>query len=406
MYEIFFNPRVMTLWIAIHSMSFVALKFRQWERPLSILAFAALQFYFFVILNVLKAPFIPTAPVFFLISTVVLVSYSNGSLTWMGATWFFSWLTANLWIKTALGTPSFLSMATSIAMVVNIAFMACFAFVSRYYANRLAKHIALLGPQARYDDYRIQASKMQTLGELTASIAHEIANPLAAIMGYSHQIKGELGAKGSLSVEHITQANDRIKFNIDRIGDITKALRVFARDSTKDEYVPVSVRDIIEDSLMLVRHTVKEVGIEMEVEWPVEDAFVKGSLVQLSQLVVNLLTNARDACLSSERKKITVGYASESGHVVLWVADTGPGIQEKIAKDIYRPFFTTKDVGKGTGLGLHIAKTIAERHGARLEYVCPRDPAGRVLGTRFTMTLERLEPQGGEGEDSGSASAA
>src|SRR5690606_7188641 len=123
---------------------------------------------------------------------------------------------------------------------------------------RINKHLKLLGPTNRFENQRIHASKLQVLGELSASLSHEMLNPLAAINGYSYQIREELKEKKPSS-SLLSESNDRISFNVGRIIEITRVLKSFSRSENGDtfKHEQVSVRKVIEDSVLLVRHSVR-----------------------------------------------------------------------------------------------------------------------------------------------------
>jgi two-component system NtrC family sensor kinase len=143
----------------------------------------------------------------------------------------------------------------------------------------------------------------------------------------------------------------------------------------------------------LTKHHIKSQGIELKVDIPSADLSVRGNFVELGQVLVNLLTNAKDACRRSERKKISVGFGERDNQIVLWVEDTGSGIREEIAKEVFKPFFTTKEVNKGTGMGLYISRIIARRHRADLNFQNVKDSSGRTLGTRFELVFPTADSQ-------------
>ena len=228
------------------------------------------------------------------------------------------------------------------------------------------------------------------LGELTASLGHEISNPVSSIKGYNHQIRGEL-KELEPDLEMLRVASERIDFNLERIVALTKLIRNFARDPARDEKAPVSVKAILEDTWLLMNHHLKSAGIDFVKEVPAGDAEILGSTIQISQILVNLLTNAKDALEGRIAKKVVLGTSFGDQKVRIWVEDNGPGVEKGFESKVFEAFFTTKAVGKGTGLGLSISKRIAEAHNATLELTCLRAENGRALGTRFVLEIPRKD---------------
>jgi len=384
-------------WFLIHVVGFAALRLPRLE-ALSIGAgLLALQLYFHLLLKVYQAPFMPLAPVFFVVSALTLAGYARGQWAKALGVWAVAWGSSYLWLGVVSPNGPQVQKAVAFAVILNGVFLGSFLAVGHYFSDRLARQIALLGPRQQFDQQRLQASKLQVLGELTTSLAHEINNPLTAIAGYNFQVREEIRENEEApSVEILRTASERIKFNIDRITEITRTIRTFSRDSTADELAPVSLRAVLVDTMVLMRHHVRAAGVDLALDCPSDDFFVQGNFVQIGQVLVNLLGNARDAVHASDRRKITIGYGMGQGNhaneVHVWVEDTGPGIPENVGQRLFQPFFTTKGHGRGTGLGLYISRMIAERHNGRLDYETLTDAkTGRVLGTRFTLALQKAE---------------
>ncbi len=386
---IFVEPSFLTSWALIHLCGFLALKFPRLERIIVASALVGLQLYFHTCFKRLELPYLPLAPIFFVVSVISMTAYVNGSFLRFALAWSSCWASSWLWIKSIENPSAPVNTALLFGFVLNLIFFVGFFLASWYSRNIMTRKMDLLGGRQNYDTQRLHAAKLQTLGELAAGIAHEINNPLASINGYSHQIKGELLESNPPNVELLASANDRIKFNVDRIIEITKALRSFSRAPSDDLLSKVSIRAVVEDSVALIRSSLKSEKVDLHLELPEEEAHVNGNFVLLSQVLVNLVSNARDACKNSDRKKVSIGFSSNAEEVKVWIEDTGPGIAREISKDIFRAFFTTKDVHKGTGLGLYISQMIAEKHHAQLSFHCPKDPNGRVLGTRFELKLAK-----------------
>jgi signal transduction histidine kinase len=386
----FFQPGLLGSWLLIHALGFLAIAFRGLAFFLWGAGLLSLQLYFHVAFNKIGMPYVPLAPIFFVVSALVLSAYARQTLWQAGTMWLLGWASSVWWINKPADVQMAQFYPVFFAAGMNVVFFACFTVVARIFSGRLQRRVLQLGPTQSFDEKRIHASKLQIVGELTASLVHEINNPLNNINGFSHQIGQALEENGPDFRDVVADSNGRIKFNVDRIGDITRAVRGFVHDSSRLDKSKVSLRKVVEDSLLLVQHNLKQAGIEVVRDFPSDELSVHGNMIELSQLVVNLLTNARDACRQSERKKVSIGFALDKGQARLWVEDTGPGIPDSLRHEVFKAFFTTKGANDGTGLGLYICSIIAARNGARLDYELLKDKQGRVLGTRFHLSLEAL----------------
>jgi signal transduction histidine kinase len=385
----FFNGSFFALWLLLHAQPFLMLSRRRLLRPLGILAFATLQIYLYFAFYRLQMPFIPMAPLFFVVMAQCLPLFQS-AMKWLSwVYWATAWVSVSFWMgqgAEAQGTNIYLPIG--IALGIGLLFLSCFTILHWVFAKRLSSHMAEFGPKEKFDIQRIQASKLQTMGELTASLLHEINNPLTNINGYSHQIAEALRENDPHIIDITRDANERIKFNVDRIKDITSAVRRLVRPGHNNHSEQFSVRDLLEDSVTLMKHHLKALGMELKVDYDSNDYQVQGNFTELSQILVNLLSNARDAIRDAEIKVISLGFKGEGAEVHVWVQDTGPGVPQEYAEEVFKPFFTTKAHQEGTGLGLYISKLIAERNRAKLEFECLKDRHGRVLGTRFSLRLK------------------
>jgi C4-dicarboxylate-specific signal transduction histidine kinase len=229
----------------------------------------------------------------------------------------------------------------------------------------------------------VQAGKLATLGELTTGVAHELNNPLNNIglfvgnavdlielaVADKHRIVGELG--------HAMQ-------QVRKATEIISHLRTFGRAAAPDSRERTSLRQVIERALSLMQEQLRLREIEVTVDLGPEEPVVLGNSIQLEQVFINLLTNARDAVADSARKAIRISGSVDPAAVELAFADTGHGIPPGLERRIFDPFFTTKEVGKGTGLGLSITYGIIKEHGGMISVV---SPPGQ--GARFLIQLPR-----------------
>jgi C4-dicarboxylate-specific signal transduction histidine kinase len=233
----------------------------------------------------------------------------------------------------------------------------------------------------------IFSAKMAALGEMSGNIAHEINNPLAAILLRSEHL-GRLTRAGQLDVDDVAKTGRNIEATVHRIRGIVDALRAFARDVERDPMRPESVRQIVNDTLELCAKRFRQRAVALDVSPIPEDLRIECRAVQISQVLLNLLGNAYDAVEAQERRRIRIMVEADAARVRIAVLDSGPGIPVHVRGRIMEPFFTTKGVGQGTGLGLSVSSGIAELHGGQLAL----DPASPE--TRFVLTLPRISQTG------------
>jgi len=152
--------------------------------------------------------------------------------------------------------------------------------------------------------------------------------------------------------------------------EIISHLRTFGRAAPASRE-PTSLRQVIERALFLLQEQFRLREVEVTLDLGPEELVVLGNPIQLEQVFINLLTNARDAVADAPRKAIRISGAVVAGAVEVAVADTGHGILPELEQRIFDPFFTTKEVGKGTGLGLSITYGIIKEHGGTISVVSP-----------------------------------
>ena len=226
----------------------------------------------------------------------------------------------------------------------------------------------------------IYHSKMSALGEMAGGVAHEINNPLAIISGYADRLRF-LFSQGSSTPdpEKITSIVSGIFKGVDRISSIVKGLQTFSRDSSNDPLSLVDLRSVIQDSLGLCQEGLKALEIDVRYQEPATPVPASCRPSQISQILVNLFNNAKDAVKDRDRPRwIEIRIQSNQEFTEISVLDSGDGIPESIREKIFLPFFTTKDPGKGTGLGLSISKSLALSNGAQLE-IDPSPKSNRFI---------------------------
>jgi two-component system C4-dicarboxylate transport sensor histidine kinase DctB len=215
----------------------------------------------------------------------------------------------------------------------------------------------------------VQAGKLATLGELTTGVAHELNNPLNNI-GLFVGNAVDLMELGATDKERIVREMSRAMQQVRKATEIISHLRTFGRAApfSRD---PVSLREVITQALSLMQEQLRLRDIHVTVDMGSEEPVVLGNPVQLEQVFINLLTNARDALAGSPRKAINISTSISDGWGEIALADSGPGIPPGLERRIFDPFFTSKDVGQGTGLGLSITYGIIKELGGTISVVSP-----------------------------------
>jgi signal transduction histidine kinase len=235
----------------------------------------------------------------------------------------------------------------------------------------------------------ITAAKMAALGEMSANVAHEVNNPLAAILLRAERL-AQLSRQGRLDTAAVLRTAREISATVERIRRIIDALRSFARQGEGDPLRPEAVVSIVKDTVELCGQRFRMSAIELVVDPIPPDLRVDCRAAEITQILVNLLSNAHDAVERTQRPWVNITVEADGDgpgdDVRIVVTDSGPGIPPEVARRIMEPFFTTKPIGRGTGLGLSLSRGIAETHGGRLELDT------HSARTRFVLTLRRSMP--------------
>ena len=236
----------------------------------------------------------------------------------------------------------------------------------------------------------LQMEKMASLGKLSATVAHELNNPISSILTYAKLVEREL-ADQDRSEEVKTELCEYLRLmehELCRCGDIVKNLLLFARRRDGSAMAPVDLREVVDRSLMLIRHHLEISNIELHRE-PLEgDPTIQGDAGQLEQALVALLVNAVEAMSAPgmTEGELTVALDGDADQVRIHVSDTGVGIHPEVLPQIFEPFFSTKHAESGVGLGLAVVYGIVRRHGGTIDV---ESEVGR--GTTFHLTLPRRQ---------------
>ena len=212
----------------------------------------------------------------------------------------------------------------------------------------------------------IQASKLSALGEMAGGMAHEVNTPLATIKLLTSQAHKEV--TGDIpDLESLESWLVQIDKTVDRVAKIIKGLKSFSRNTSEDPLELTDLQSIIEDTTSLCYERCKLHGIDLRVLLPSEPIYVNSRPAQLCQVLLNLVNNAHDAIENEKEKWIEIQAKKTQNGIELSVSDSGPGIPNDLKEKIFNPFFTTKAVGKGTGMGLSISHGIIESHNGSLK---------------------------------------
>ena len=225
----------------------------------------------------------------------------------------------------------------------------------------------------REEDYKNQKAlahhnnKLASIGELAAGVGHEINNPLAIAKGYVEVLYKLMDRDQDLDKDKIQSYLSNIDIAINRIAKIVQALRTFSRvDSTKySDFSPILA---IEESFNLIHEIYKGDGINLSLVKDVIDdnVLVRGNVGEFQQVVMNLISNAKDAISNNTHKKIVISCKFDEDKVKVSVKDNGFGISAELRDKIFNPFFTTKDMTKGTGIGLSLVQNIIKEMGGTI----------------------------------------
>jgi len=227
----------------------------------------------------------------------------------------------------------------------------------------------------------VQAGKLATVGELTTGIAHELNNPLNNIGLFVENAIDRLQfglTDRACVLDELRSAMEQVR----KATQIISHLRTFGRVAPVSRD-PVRINEVVDRAVSLLREQLRLRQIEVRLELCEEDPIVVGNAIQLEQVFLNILTNARDALAQAPRKLIHIESAVGEGVVRLVFHDTGPGIPPDLEQRIFDPFFTTKEVGAGTGLGLSITYGIVQEHGGSVALAKRED----VEGATFVLEL-------------------
>jgi len=254
--------------------------------------------------------------------------------------------------------------------------------------DAIAREVALIveRKQTEEDKERLQeqlrhADRLATIGQLSAGIAHELNEPIGSILGFAQLVKKypELSEQTIQDIEKITKASLHAR-------EIVKKLMLFARQMPPQK-IRVNLNHVIEEGLYFLESRCVKEGIKVARSLSPNLPEIIADSAQMTQVLVNIAVNAIQAMPGGG--KLTIRTNASDRFVSLIVEDTGVGMSKKVVKQVFLPFFTTKDVGQGTGLGLPVVHGIVTSHGGSINV---DSKVGQ--GTKFEIQFPIAEPQG------------
>ncbi|MBI5777702.1 MAG: GHKL domain-containing protein [Nitrospirae bacterium] len=230
---------------------------------------------------------------------------------------------------------------------------------------------SLIQEERNLYEHLAHAEKLSTLGTFAAGIAHEFNNPLHMMLGFAQLIQD---TQDQATVQEYTQEIVKL---IKHLASMSTSVNLYARTSAQGELVPVQIPKLLDEAIRMAKFSaiLDEVTV-VPLYGPVPDIMAEPG--ELLQVFMNLTVNAVQAM--NARGQLTLRTGVEHSSITVSVEDTGPGIAPQDLEQIFAPFFTTKQSGKGTGLGLYIVDTIVKKYGGRIE---PRSEVGK--GTAFRI---------------------
>jgi PAS domain S-box-containing protein len=229
-------------------------------------------------------------------------------------------------------------------------------------------------------------TRVSSMGEMASAIAHEVNQPLTAVVTYTQAI-ARLVAAGQTDPQELIDVMGRVVAQASRASEIIAHLRTFVRKRDAN-LEPVSLNTLVGNVVALVMPDARRHAVELVTELAADLPAILADAIQIEQVLVNLARNAIeaiDAADSRERRVLIRTAVAEDGYLVAQVEDTGPGLSDAALARVFEPFFTTK--AEGMGIGLSISQSIAEAHGGRLS--AARGPGG---GACFTLELPATVP--------------
>jgi two-component system sensor kinase FixL len=236
----------------------------------------------------------------------------------------------------------------------------------------------------------IHVSRLSAMGEMASTLAHELNQPLTAVMNYVQATRRMVEAQDQLPPERIIETMGKAVEQAARAGQIIRRLREFIRKGETDR-TTTDLNQIIREASALGLVGAREAGVTVHFDLAMALPAIMIDPIQIQQVILNLVRNSVDALAQVDRKEIAIrSLKAEDGFVKMVVSDTGPGLAKEIGDKLFEPFVTTK--ASGMGIGLSISRSIIDAHGGRL-WAEPNEGGG--VSFQFTLPIAAKA----EGED-------
>lgn len=231
----------------------------------------------------------------------------------------------------------------------------------------------------------VQAEKLAAIGQISATLAHEYNQPLSAVRSYSENALRYLERS---QPKNVHENLGRISALVERMATLSKSLLAFAR-KPDENVVAVDLRDAIKDAMLLVKHEAKEHQVKINIAKMNSRLMVMADQLRLSQVIVNLLSNAIDAVKNEKPRIIDISWIDMGDFYKIEFLDSGKGIKQENLSKVFEPFFTSKKPGSGLGLGLSIAYNGVRDFGGSLEVSNKENADKQIIGALFTLKLRK-----------------
>jgi C4-dicarboxylate-specific signal transduction histidine kinase len=232
----------------------------------------------------------------------------------------------------------------------------------------------------------VQAAKMASLGQALAGVAHEVSQPVAALTTHIASAKLIASRRDDADITQILSTMDKV---VDRLSALTGHLKTFARKETRVE-AQADLGTVIANALDLVDHKLKAFGIDVEYRRHRGKLMVMGNPIHLEQVLINLIANAADAMEHEPIRVLSIGLAKHERSVEIAVSDTGSGIEATELSNLFDPFYSTKEAGRGLGLGLSISYGLVRDIGGAIS-VESRPGKGSTFTVRLPLVAQSTQ---------------
>lgn len=234
-------------------------------------------------------------------------------------------------------------------------------------------------------DLLVQLEKQSALGTMAAGVAHEINTPLATIKLLGDHMKSVANRPDKTDLLKDIEA---VESTIKRISKITNNLRIFAKGLAKEPFELVSLKEIFKNALGLCEEIVKRNEVQLSYPQGLDNFYLECRPAELTTVFYSILTNSCEAIENLKDKWIRIEINQTKSEFIIYISDSGYGIDKALHKKIFDPFFTTKEFGKGPGLGLSVSKSILEDHAGSIDLIEEKqNTTFRVVLPKFKMKM-------------------